>query len=102
MYQNNVSQFVEVFKSWFFRVRFVYKRGVLLQVIFKTPVSLKEHPKVNEWLTCVEKEMRVTLASLLAEAMKDVSLFQSENIDSQKYLEWVDKYQVNELLIFLP
>ena len=46
--------------------------------------------------------MRVTLASLLAEAMKDVSLFQSENIDSQKYLEWVDKYQVNELVIFLP
>ena len=62
--------------------------------MFKTPVSLKEHPKVNEWLTCVEKEMRVTLASLLAEAMKDVSQFQSENIDSEKYLEWVDKYQV--------
>jgi dynein heavy chain 1 len=64
-------------------------------------VSLKEHPKVNEWLTCVEKEMRVTLASLLAEAMKDVSLFQSENIDSQKYLEWVDKYQVIQVAIFL-
>ena len=64
-------------------------------------MSLKEHPKVNEWLTCVEKEMRVTLASLLAEAMKDVSLFQSENIDSQKYLEWVDKYQVIQVAIFL-
>ena len=43
--------------------------------------------------------MRVTLASLLAESMKDVSLFQSENIDSQKYLEWVDKYQVNGLIL---
>ena len=41
--------------------------------------------------------MRVTLASLLAEAMKDVSQFQSEDIDSQKYLEWVDKYQVIKL-----
>ena len=38
--------------------------------------------------------MRVTLASLLSEAMKDVSQFHSENIDSEKYLEWVDKYQV--------
>ena len=71
-----------------------------IQVVFKTPVSLKKHPKVNEWLTCVEKEMRMTLASLLAEAMKDVSLFQSENIDSQKYLEWVDKYQVTQVVIF--
>lgn len=41
--------------------------------------------------------MRVTLASLLAEAMQDVSQFQSVNIDSQKYLEWVDKYQVSDL-----
>jgi hypothetical protein len=44
--------------------------------------------------------MRMTLASLLAEAMKDVSQFQSENIDSQKYLEWVDKYQVIEVIVF--
>ena len=41
--------------------------------------------------------MRVTLASLLAESMKDVSQFHSETIDAQQYLQWVDKYQVTLL-----
>jgi len=63
-------------------------------VNFVTPVILAQHPKINEWLTCVEKEMRVTLAKLLAQSVKDVTAFKSGKIDPQQYLAWVDKYQV--------
>lgn len=57
-------------------------------------MSLKEYPKVNEWLTRVEGEMRTTLATMLAEAVKDVQQFSTESIDAQKYLQWVDTYNV--------
>lgn len=68
----------------------------MLQVVFATPVSIAQHPKINEWLTCVEKEMRVTLAKLLAQAVKDITTFKTGTIDPVQYLQWVDKYQVRE------
>ena len=55
---------------------------------------MKDYPKVNEWLTQTENEMRLTLAKLLAEAVKDVSQFSSESINPEAYLKWVDSFQV--------
>lgn len=54
---------------------------------------------MNEWLTCVESEMRTTLATLLAAAVTDVQQFNSESIDGQQYMKWVDGYQVRRVLI---
>lgn len=68
------------------------------QVIFGTPVSTVEHPKINEWLTLVEKEMRVTLASSLAEAVQDIKQFK-DNIDPKLYMQWVDKYQAQIIVL---
>lgn len=63
--------------------------------MFKTPVSITEHPKINEWLTLVEKEMRVTLAKLLAESVTEVEIFgKATSIDPSTYITWIDKYQV--------
>lgn len=63
--------------------------------MFKTPVSITEHPKINEWLTLVEKEMRVTLAKLLAESVTEVEIFgKATSIDPNTYITWIDKYQV--------
>lgn len=42
----------------------------------------------------VEKEMRVTLASCLAQAVHDIKQFKDGSIDSTAYMEWCDKYQV--------
>ena len=61
---------------------------------FVTPVSIAANPKINEWLTLVEKEMRVTLAKLLAASVQDIQAFKAGNIDHEKYVNWVDKYQV--------
>lgn len=61
---------------------------------FSQPVSTVEHPKINEWLTLVEKEMRVTLASCLAQAVQDIKQFKEGSIDPEAYMQWCDKYQV--------
>ncbi len=65
------------------------------QVLYKTPVSITEHPKINEWLTLVEREMRVTLAKLLAESVTEVGAFnKGTGIDLSTYINWIDRYQV--------
>ncbi|UYV74438.1 DYNC1H1 [Cordylochernes scorpioides] len=63
------------------------------EVIFVNPVSITQHPKINEWLTLVEREMRVTLARLLASAVADMGAFKEGPINSDDYIAWVDKYQ---------
>ena len=45
--------------------------------------------------------MRTTLATLLAAAVTDVQQFNSESIDSQQYMTWVDGYQVGRLLYLI-
>ncbi|XP_077870638.1 cytoplasmic dynein 1 heavy chain 1-like [Saccoglossus kowalevskii] len=69
------------------------------EVYFKTVINIKENPKINEWLTMVEKEMRVTLAKLLADAVSGVSQFKDDNIDGNKYILWVDQYQAQLVVL---
>ncbi|XP_061172861.1 cytoplasmic dynein 1 heavy chain 1-like isoform X1 [Saccostrea echinata] len=69
------------------------------EVVFATPVSIAANPKINEWLTLTEKEMRVTLAKLLQDAVKDVAKFKSGQIDANQYLEWIDKYQAQLVVL---
>ncbi|XP_066464042.1 cytoplasmic dynein 1 heavy chain 1 isoform X2 [Eleutherodactylus coqui] len=70
------------------------------EVMFKTPVSITEHPKINEWLTLVEKEMRFTLAKLLAESVTEIEIFgKSNTIDLDTYISWIDKYQAQLVVL---
>lgn len=68
------------------------------EVVFNSPVSTVDHPKINEWLTMVEKEMRVTLASNLTQAVQDIKQFK-DGIDSKLYMQWVDKYQAQIVVL---
>jgi dynein heavy chain 1 len=68
--------------------------NVHTQVQFCEPVSTVEHPKINEWLSLVEGQMRFTLASSLAQAVQDIKQFKDGAIDRQAYMHWCDKYQV--------
>uniref|UniRef100_A0A3P9LB23 Dynein, cytoplasmic 1, heavy chain 1 n=1 Tax=Oryzias latipes TaxID=8090 RepID=A0A3P9LB23_ORYLA len=70
------------------------------EVLFKTPVSITEHPKINEWLTLVEKEMRVTLAKLLAESVNEVTSFNKGTaVDLSQYIQWIDRYQAQLVVL---
>ena len=68
-------------------------------MIFNTPVSTVEYPKINEWLTQVEKEMRVTLAQRLADAVKDVRQFKEGTIDQPAFMAWCDKYEAQIVVL---
>ncbi|XP_074099131.1 dynein heavy chain, cytoplasmic isoform X3 [Cotesia typhae] len=69
------------------------------EVSFQTPVSTIEHPKINEWLTLVEKEMRVTLASSLAKAVSDIKQFKDGNIHADAFMTWCDNYQAQIVVL---
>ena len=66
----------------------------LFQVIFHKPVSITDHPKINEWLTLVEKEMRNSLARYLAQSVQDCATFLQDKIDTTVFNKWLDAYQV--------
>ena len=63
------------------------------EVHFFSPISIVEHPKINEWLTLLEREMRITLGKLLASSVAEIAPFRTGNIDIDKFVEWLDKYQ---------
>lgn len=69
------------------------------KVHFGMPVSIAEHPKINEWLTLVEKEMRFTLAKYLASAVTDMTSFKHGKIEAAPFLKWMDKYQVQIVVL---
>ncbi|KAB7503496.1 Dynein heavy chain 11, axonemal [Armadillidium nasatum] len=58
------------------------------EVKFNKSVSTVENPKINEWLSLVEKEMRMTLAQNLASAVADIKQFKHGPIDTKSYMEW--------------
>ncbi|KAG0004346.1 hypothetical protein BGZ79_009578 [Entomortierella chlamydospora] len=61
-------------------------------VMFKTPVSIKDNPRINDWLTLVEKEMRMSLAQILAESVQEMNVFYlAETLDPAAFLSWIDK-----------
>ena len=63
------------------------------EVRFFNPVSVKDYPKINEWLSLVEREMRITLGRLLALSVADSAPFKSGKFDPSDYMVWLDKYQ---------
>ncbi|KAL1461001.1 hypothetical protein WDU94_012934, partial [Cyamophila willieti] len=69
------------------------------EVPLRTPVSTVQYPKINEWLTMLEKEMRVTLASYLADAVQDIKKLRDGDITAKDYMEWCDKYQAQIVVL---
>ncbi|KFD71623.1 hypothetical protein M514_05338 [Trichuris suis] len=69
------------------------------EVHFVNPILIKDVPKVNEWLSMVEKETQSTLAQLLALCLKDFRQFKTESIDATAYYNWLDKYPAQLILL---
>ena len=64
------------------------------QVQFFNSISIKQYPKINDWLTRIEKEISLTLANLLAQAISQLITIQSNLNDKQAFINWLDQYQV--------
>ena len=68
--------------------------------MYKTPVSIADNPKINQWLSMVEKEMRLNLAMLLSQAVDGIAKFSNTgNIHTDQYLKWVDSYQAQLVVL---
>jgi dynein heavy chain 1 len=69
------------------------------EVIFKNAVSIAENPKINDWLTLIEKEIRFTLASLLNQSVQESHQFRQGNLDRDQYLAWAERYQAQLVVL---
>jgi dynein heavy chain 1, cytosolic len=70
------------------------------EVIFKNPVSIALNPKINDWLTLIEKEIRFTLASLLNQAVLESNQFRAgQLLDREQYLLWAERYQAQLVVL---
>ncbi|CAJ0844040.1 15230_t:CDS:1, partial [Entrophospora sp. SA101] len=68
--------------------------------IFKHPISLKEHPKINDWLTLIEKEMKVSLAEWLTESFNELAVFYlADDLDTPLFLNWIEKYPTQLVVV---
>ena len=64
-------------------------------MVFKVPVKIVDR-RINEWLTSVEQQIRVTLAASLAKSLEEGKVFNVEKINATEYLKWLDKFQVRK------
>ncbi|KAJ3071427.1 hypothetical protein HDU98_005356 [Podochytrium sp. JEL0797] len=69
-------------------------------VPLKKHVSIKENPKINEWLTLLENEMKVSLAVWLTEAVGALNGFyyQSE-LSAESFMAWLEKYPAQLIVL---
>ena len=68
------------------------------EVHLKTPVKIKD-VKINQWLTKLEEEMKMTLAKLLAEAVTELEQFRQQAFNLASYFTWLDRYQAQLVVL---
>ncbi|KAG8927614.1 Cytoplasmic dynein 1 heavy chain 1 [Tulasnella sp. 418] len=64
------------------------------EVRFRSPILLKDYPKINDWLAKIEMEMRNSLALLLCDAVAELQTFygNGDSLPVEQFLGWIDKY----------
>ena len=64
------------------------------EVMFKDPILLKDYPKINDWLSKLEAEMRVSLAQLLCDAVAELQAFYGTggSLPQDQFIAWLEKF----------
>ncbi|KAI0090006.1 dynein heavy chain protein 1 [Irpex rosettiformis] len=64
------------------------------QVVFKRPILLKDYPKINDWLTQLQEEMRKTLADLLCDAVAELKTIYGNGtpLVQDQFIAWLEKF----------
>ncbi|KAJ3265095.1 hypothetical protein HDU77_006529 [Chytriomyces hyalinus] len=69
-------------------------------VALKNPVSIKNNPKINEWLTLLENEVKVSLSLWLTEAVAALNGFYYETeLSSESFMAWLEKYPAQLIVL---
>ncbi|CAF0789670.1 unnamed protein product [Didymodactylos carnosus] len=69
------------------------------EVLFFNPISIVKHPSINDWLTCVEKEICLSLAKLLARSIPELTVIQENLKDTDAFINWLDQYQAQLVVL---
>ncbi|KAL5535276.1 DYN1_2 [Sanghuangporus sanghuang] len=64
------------------------------EIQFRSPIILKDYPKINDWLAKLESEMRNNLAYLLCDAVEELQTFYGNEalFTAQTFIAWIEKY----------
>jgi dynein heavy chain 1 len=64
------------------------------EVVFSSPILLKEFPKINDWLAKIESEMQLSLAHLLTASVDELQTFYgiSGKLSIVELQAWTEKY----------
>lgn len=64
------------------------------EVVFKDPILLKDFPKINDWLSKLEAEMRASLAQLLSDSVAELQDFygKGSTLEKDAFMAWMEKY----------
>ncbi|KAI9339082.1 dynein heavy chain [Obelidium mucronatum] len=69
-------------------------------VPLKKSVSLKENPKINEWLSLLESEMKTSLAVWLTEAVGALNGFYYQTeLSADAFMNWLEKYPAQLIVL---
>ncbi|CAH8501365.1 unnamed protein product [Schistosoma guineensis] len=81
------------------------------EVTLVKPISIKDNPIINDWLTMLEREMRFSLATYLGHAIQELQtsgylygsnahkLKTAQDIEKSGFLAWLDKYQAQLVVL---
>ncbi|KAJ3099515.1 hypothetical protein HDU96_010687, partial [Phlyctochytrium bullatum] len=72
-------------------VGFVSKEGE--EVSLKNEILVSSYQRINDWLSALEKEMKNTLAFILADSIESLlSFYFAESVSESTLIDWIDKY----------
>ncbi|VDP72907.1 unnamed protein product [Echinostoma caproni] len=70
------------------------------EVLFTKPVSIKDNPVINDWLTLLEREMRVSLATYLGRAIQELQKLKAAgDLGKTGFIAWIDKFQAQLVVL---
>ncbi|CAG8442752.1 1825_t:CDS:10 [Diversispora eburnea] len=70
------------------------------EVPFRVPIVLKDYPRINDWLTMIETQMRISLAECLTEASIELNTFYlAEELVTKTFLDWIEKFPAQLVVV---
>jgi dynein heavy chain 1, cytosolic len=68
-------------------------------VSLRKPISFARNPKINDWLSSLEYEMKHALASLTAESIQEFSSLFNATFDRGQFISFLDRFPAQVILL---
>lgn len=68
-------------------------------IALRKPISFARNPKINDWLSALEQEMKQSLAVLTTESIQDFSSLFRTSFDRTQFLAFLDRYPAQVVVL---